>query len=239
VGGTSDNPPDDAAGPQISLFLADTTFVSGGVVPDEPELIVKLFDESGINTVGAGVGHEMLLVVDGDEGDARDISSGFVAERNSYQRGEVRWRLESSEAGPHTLSVRAWDVLNNSSTSEVSYVVSDDEVLSLSNVYNYPNPMNRETRFVFDHNQPAGTSARVRIRIFTLSGRPIRTIDTDESLPGGVLTSSTVQIPWDGRDEDYDRPATGIYLYTLRVEVDRPDGATHVSEHVEKLAIIR
>ena len=63
VGGTSTNPPNDNLGPEITLFLNDTTFVSGGLTSPEPKLIVKLFDESGINTVGAGVGHEMLLVV--------------------------------------------------------------------------------------------------------------------------------------------------------------------------------
>ncbi len=239
VGGTSDSPPNDVIGPEMELFLGDTTFVSGGVVPASPELIVRLYDQSGVNTVGAGVGHEMLLVVDGEENTARDISSGFVAEKNSYQRGEVRWRLSTTEPGPHVLSVKAWDVLNNSSLAELSFLVANDEVLTVRNVYNYPNPMNRETRFVFEHNQPTGTPARVQIRIYTLNGRPIRTIDTEEALPEAVLTGSSVQIPWNGLDDDFDRLATGIYLYKLRVEVEKSDGATEVSEHIEKLAIIR
>ncbi len=239
VGGTSDNPPDDNAGPGINLFLNDTTFVSGNTVPANPELIARLFDESGINMVGAGVGHEMLLVVDGDQSDARDISSGFIAERNSFQRGEATWRLSVDEPGAHLLSVRAWDVINNSNTVEISFSIANDEVLSVSNVYNYPNPMNRETRFIFEHNQPSGTPARVQLRIYTLNGRPIRTIDTEEALPEGILTGGTVQIHWDGRDDDFDRLATGIYLYRLRVEAEQSDGSTQVSEHIEKLAVIR
>lgn len=239
VGGTSDNPPNDVIGPEMELFLGDTTFVSGGVVPASPELIARLFDQSGVNTVGAGVGHEMLLVIDGEENAALDISSGFVAEKNSYQRGEVRWRLSTTEPGLHVLSVKAWDVLNNSSSAELSFSVSNDEVLTVRNVYNYPNPMNRATRFIFDHNQPTGTPARVQIRIYTLSGRPIRTIDTEEALPEGVLSGSSVQIPWNGLDDDFDRLATGIYLYKLRVEVEKSDSTTEVSEHIEKLAIIR
>lgn len=239
VGGTSDNPPNDALGPEISLFLNDTTFVSGSTVPADPELIVKLFDDSGINTVGAGVGHEMLLVVDGEESSAEDIAGAFTAEQNSYRRGEVRWTLDDLEPGEHALSVRAWDVLNNSNESSLDFFISDDEVLSLANVYNYPNPMSRETRFVFDHNQPAGTPARVQIRVYTLNGRPIRTIETEEALPEGVLPSGPVQVHWDGRDDDLDRPATGIYLYRVRVETDHPDGGTRISDHIEKLAYIR
>ena len=99
--------------------------------------------------------------------------------------------------------------------------------------------MNRETQFVFEHNQPAGTPATVRIRIYSLSGRPIHTIDTDIALPEGILTGNLVQVHWDGLDDDFDRLATGIYLYTLRVEVEKPDGGRQVSEHIEKLAVIR
>jgi Peptidase family C25 len=239
VGGTSDNPPNDREGPQIRLFLNDSTFVSGGTVSANPELLVKLSDESGINTIGAGVGHEMLLVVDGQESAAQDISTGFVADRNSFQTGETRWKVQLSETGPHSLSVRAWDVLNNSSTAELSFSIANDEVLSVTNVYNYPNPMSQETRFVFEHNQTLGTPANVRVRIYTLNGQIIRTIDSEEALPGGVLNKGIIQIPWDGRDEDFDRVATGIYLYTLRVQVDSAEGDRQVSERVEKIAVIR
>ncbi len=238
VGGTSDNPPDDGEGPQMRLFLNDTTFVDGGSIDGDPELIVRLFDESGINTVGAGVGHEILLSVDDDDQGAVDIGSAFVSSPNSFREGEIRWNLTGLEAGQHTLSVRAWDVLNNSNSSDLSFSLATDEVLDVHNVYNYPNPMNRETRFVFEHNQPSGTPAEVQIRIFTLSGRPIRTIHSDEALPEGILGSGPLVVHWDGKDDDLDRPATGIYLYRIRVAVDRENGERQVSEHVEKLAII-
>lgn len=239
VGGTSDTPPDDGVGPEIRLFLNDTTFVAGETTLPSAELIVKLYDESGINTVGAGVGHEILLVVNGDESGAQDIGEGFSSEPGSYQRGEIRQPITFDEPGPGTLSVRAWDVLNNSATADLDFVVADDEVLRLSNVYNYPNPMNRRTRFVFEHNQTPGTTARVRVRVYTLNGTPVKTIDSDEALPSGILTSGPVQILWDGLDDDLDRLATGIYLYQLRVEVDASDGTTQTSEVVEKLAVIR
>lgn len=239
VGGTSDTPPDDATGPQISLFLNDTTFVSGSLTTPEPELIVRLFDESGINTVGAGVGHEMLLVLDGDEGRAIDISSAFQSAENSFQRGEVRWPLNRQEPGVHNLSVRAWDVLNNSGEATLSFIAAEDQALEVRNVFNYPNPMNRMTRFVFEHNQPPGTPARVRIRIYTLNGRPVRTIEPEEALPSGVLPGGPVQVAWDGRDNDFDRVTTGIYLYQVRIEVERADGGRDVAERIEKLAVIR
>jgi hypothetical protein len=239
VGGTSDTPPDDAEGPEVRLYLNDTTFVSGGMTGPDPELLVRLFDESGINTVGAGVGHEMLLVIDGDEGRARDIGAEFRSDAGSYQRGEVRWPLTGLEPGPHTLTVRAWDVVNNSATADLGFLLAEDEGLRLRNVYNYPNPMNRETRFVFEHNQVPGTPAEVDIRIYTLDGRPVRTIPAEEALPSGLLGAGPVQVSWDGRDDDHDRIATGIYLYRVRVQVDLADGRRQSAESIEKLAVIR
>lgn len=239
VGGTADNPPSDAEGPRINLFLGDTTFVSGGLVPSDAELIVDLFDESGINTVGAGVGHELLLVVNGDERSAVDISRGFRAVPGSYQRGQVRWPLDDLPEGSGTLEVRAWDVLNNSAKEALDFTVADAADLRLRNVLNYPNPTNGPTRFVFEHNQPLGTPVEVDVRVYTLSGRVVKTIEALDAVPSGTLSAGPVQVPWDGLDDDGDALASGIYLYRVRVRIERPDGSAQVSERIEKLAVIR
>ena len=243
VGGTAAILPDDHVGPDISLFLNDTTFVSGGLTPAHPRLIVKLRDDSGINTVGTGVGHEMLLVVDGDERTAVDIGSRFESDPGSFRSGRVEYSFrdyaDGLVDGPHSLSVRAWDVLNNSNVESLDFVVASTQDVVLKNVYNYPNPTSGHTRFVFEHNQPTGAAASVQVRIYALSGRPVRTLDTEEALPSGMLTAGPVQVVWDGRDEDMNLLASGIYLYKVRVRVDQPDGGRSVSEHIEKLAIIR
>jgi hypothetical protein len=239
VGGTTSTPPNDIAGPEIRLFLNDTTFTTGGFVPRQPELIVKLFDESGINTVGAGVGHEMLVVIDGDESSAVDLSASFESAEGSYQRGEVRYRLPELEPGPGTLSVRAWDVLNNSGSSELEYFVSGEEDLAIRNVYNYPNPMSSLTRFIFEHNQLPGTLASVQIRVYTLNGRLVRTIQNEDALPSGVLGAGPIRIDWDGRDDDFDRLGSGVYLYKVRLQTETPDGSRQVAEKIERLALIR
>ena len=239
VGSTSDNPIQDSEGPRIGLFMNDTTFVSGGLVGTTPVLIAKLFDQNGINTVGTGVGHELLLTIDGAEQDAIALSRFYRGDLDSYQSGQVVFEMPEQAPGPHTLTLRAWDVANNATTATLDYYVEPDGELALRNVYNYPNPTNGPTRFVFEHNQAPGTVANVQVRIYTLSGRPVRTLDATEALPEGILTGSLVQIPWDGRDEDFDTLATGIYLYKVRVEVEREGGDRQVSERIERLAVIR
>ncbi len=234
IGETAGPPLDDTQGPQIRAFLNDTTFVDGGLVNREPTLVVRLFDESGINTVGTGVGHELLVTFDGDPASAQEIGRFYEGDLDSYQAGTVRFALPEQEPGPHRLRVTAWDVANNSSSVELAYVVTGDEGLALRNVYNYPNPTTGRTRFLFEHNQPAGTMARVQLRLYTLAGRPVRTLEWEDALSGNL-----VQIPFDGLDEDFDPLATGIYLYHVRVSVDRPDGGTDVAERIERLAVIR
>lgn len=239
VATTAGTRPDDATGPQIRLFLDDTTFVSGGLTRRAPTFLARLSDPSGINTVGASVGHELLLTIDNDPRQSFDVSRSYSGDLDTYRSGTVRFPLPELAPGPHTATLTAWDAVNNASTAEISFVVSDAEGLEVRNAFPYPNPTAGPTRFTFEHNQPAGTAARVQLRIFTLAGRPIRTLTGDDALPGGVLAGPLVQIPWDGRDDDGARLASGVYLYRLRVETDGADGRTQTVERVERLAIVR
>ncbi|MDX1438804.1 MAG: type IX secretion system sortase PorU [Rubricoccaceae bacterium] len=231
---TAGEPLNDTRGPEIRAFINDSTFVSGGLVGPDPTLLVRLFDENGINTVGTGVGHELLVTFDDDPATAVEVGRFYEGDLDSYQSGTVRFPLPDQEPGPHKLTVTAWDVANNSSTAELSYVLSASEDLELRNVYNYPNPTPGPTRFMFEHNYTPGSMANIQVRIFTLSGRPVRTLEAEELLTGGI-----VQIPFDGLDEDLDRLASGIYLYRVRMSVDDPDGGTQVTERIERLAVIR
>jgi hypothetical protein len=178
-------------------------------------------------------------VINGNEAEAIDIGPFYRSDLDTFRRGSVRYQLPELPSGPHTLSLTAWDIVNNSSTATLDFVVEEGNRLRIAHAYPYPNPTTGPTRFVFEHNQVPGTPARVQIRIYTINGRPVRTLDGPETLPDGILSGSPVQIPWDGRDEDFDELATGVYLYRVRVEVDAGDGERRVAERVERLAIIR
>lgn len=234
VGGTSDDAAYDVDGPQIELYLGDETFTSGGLAPAQPQVFARIYDESGINTVGAGVGHEMLLVLDENEVEAINIGNLYESDEDSFQQGSVSYSFdEALEPGHHTLSLRAWDVLNNSGETTLDFVVTDTEELVIRNVFNYPNPTTGPTRFVFEHNQIPGTPVKVHVRVYTLAGRPVRTLESEELLSAGPM-----QISWDGLDDDYARLAPGVYLYRLRAETAGTE-VQHIAEIIEKLAVVR
>ncbi len=245
VATTAGERPSDGEGPQISLFVNDSTFVDGGPTSSQGVLVARLRDASGINTVGAGVGHELLATVDGDAARAVDVGRYYQGDLNTYRAGTVRVPLsalgvdgEPLAPGEHTVTLTAWDALNNASTATLTFVVVDDGLI-VSSVLPYPNPTAGPSRFFVEHNQPVGTPASVQLRIYTLAGRPVRTIDGADALPGGFLSDRTIQIPWTGLDDDGDRLASGVYLVRLRMEVADRSGGTRVAERVERLAVIR
>ena len=241
VGGTNPSPVVDTKGPEVRLFLGDTTFVAGSLVGASPELIVRLYDANGINTVGAGVGHELLLTYTNAAGAVRteNLGSLFRADAGSYQRGEVRYRLSDLAPGAGTLKVRAWDVVGNATEQEVAFTAAGAEALQVQRLANFPNPTAGPTRISFEHNQPLGTAATVEVKVFTLAGQLVRVLRDAETLPAGVLGAGRVTIPWDGKDADGDRLAPGVYLYALRVEVTGDEGARQIAERIERLAVVR
>ena len=63
IGGTSNAVDGDNEGPVIKPFLNDEKFVNGGVTNENPVLIIKLIDSSGINTAGTGIGHDIVATL--------------------------------------------------------------------------------------------------------------------------------------------------------------------------------
>ena len=112
----------------------------------------------------------------------------------------------------HSLKIKAWDTTNNSSEVVLEFVVAKDEELSLQRVLNYPNPFTSKTQFWFELNKP-GQNLQVRLQIFTLSGRVIKTMQRAINTMG----NRSSELEWDGRDEYGDRVGKGLYFYKLTV----------------------
>jgi hypothetical protein len=216
----------DSIGPQISIYLDDLNFRSGDVVKSNPTMIVRLHDESGINTSTAGVGHQLSATISNPERTI-NLSNYYQSDFDTYQSGEVRYLLSDLSEGKYTLRVKAWDVQNNSSEAEIYFVVSRADDLTLLNVLNYPNPFSNSTNFTFQRN--GIDPIDVEIKIFSIAGRLIGKMNVQN------ITDRSVRIPWDGRDNDGAGLANGIYLYKL---IARSQNGQHTSETIGKLAIL-
>jgi hypothetical protein len=233
VGGINENAEEDNIGPVINLFMNDENFVSGGITNEQPSLLAKLQDENGINTA-SGIGHDIVAIIDGDETSPFVLNDYYQADVDDYQNGTVNYPFRDLDPGLHTLTLKAWDVYNNSSTAEIQFVVYDkDQELVIDNVLNYPNPFIDYTEFWFNHNSPDVLD--VSVQIFTVSGKLVRTLNGQTNGGSKVTSSLSKDIVWDGRDDFGDKIGKGVYIYKLKVRSNRLNKQV---EKIEKLVIL-
>ncbi len=229
VGGTDTTTLNDAKGPDIEIYFDDVNYGFSYLVGPNPKLIVKLFDETGLNTTGTGIGHKLEGILNQQASNPIDFTNYFVGDLDAGGRsGQVNYNFINLGFGEYTLQVKAWDVFNNFSTETTYFTVVNDNELVIRDVYNYPNPFKSITHFTFNQNltQPID----VKIKIYTIAGRLIKEIEEYN------ISDRFVTIGWDGRDADGSTIANGTYLYKLIVKTI--DGQ-YSSSVLGKLAVIR
>ena len=229
IGGISSDIINDKQGPDIKAFLNDEKFVSGGITNNDPVLIIKLVDSSGINTGNAGIGHGITATLDNNERQYYVLNNYYESDQDNYQKGTVHFQMPILEPGHHTLKIKAWDVVNNSSEHTLDFTVVKQDQLHIDHVLNYPNPFTTRTFFWFEHNYP-GTDLAVKVEIFTVSGKLIKTISQTINTTG----NRSSEVGWDGRDEYGNKPGRGVYIYRLRVRTF--DGKT--ADKWERLVLL-
>lgn len=109
---------------------------------------------------------------------------------------------------------------------------SSEAELAIENVANYPNPMTEGTVFTFELTR----SARVKLEIYTVSGRLVKRYPEGEVLDAGyneIPEDST----WDGTNENLEELSSGVYLYKITAKPDSDEGSA-VSK-TGKVIIIR
>ena len=202
----------DQDGPEVKAWLNDEKFVNGSIVNPKPILIIKLVDSSGINTSGTGIGHDITAILDNNNNDILSLNNYYEADLDKYGQGYVRFQLPDLVPGMHSLKIKAWDVLNNSSEFILDFMVTNDDELVIDHVLNYPNPFTTKTQFWFEHNKP-GQDLLVQIHIFSLAGRVVKTIEKTINTAG----NRSSEVEWDGRDDFGDKIGRGVYVYRLKV----------------------
>ncbi len=229
VGGTDSSFHNDGKGPDIQIYFDNLNNDNSYLVNPDFRLLVKLNDETGLNTTGTGVGHKLEAVLNDNEAAAIDLTKYFIGDLNAGGKsGLVNYRFSELTPGEYKLKIKAWDVFNNLSTEQTYFQVVEGSSLVIRDVLNYPNPFENGTTFTFQHN--LNEPVDVTIRIYTVAGRMIKKIDSYD------VTSKFVKIHWDGRDEDGNGLANGTYLYKLTVKAVN---GGFKQNFLGKLAVIR
>lgn len=219
----------DNEGPVIRPYLNDEKFVNGGLVEENPILVARISDSSGINTTGTGIGHDLIAILDNDNRNIYKLNDFYEAAANSFQQGVVRFPLTGLAEGTHTIRIKAWDVLNNPGEATLEFRVVKKSDFSIDHVLNYPNPFTSKTTFWFEHNRP-GEDLTLTIKVMTISGRVVKNLRKVINTEG----NRSCDVEWDGTDDFGNKLARGVYIYTLSVKTS--DGKSRVL--LQKLAIL-
>jgi len=232
VGGTADSIIADDEGPIVDVYINDSTFAFGGLTDENPVLLVNLSDDSGINTVGNGVGHDIVGLLNEDTQNQYELNEYYSAKLDDYTRGDIEYPFNNLEDGRYGIRVKAWDVHNNPGEGYTEFIVASSAELALQNVFNYPNPFTTHTSFIFEHNRP-GELLDVQVQIFTVSGKLVKSIFSKVSTEGYSVSPN--EITWDGLDDYGDLIGRGVYVYKVNVQSESGFNA----QEFEKLVILR
>ena len=221
VGGVGTDNVEDDENPVIDLYLNDTFFISGGISDSNPELLAYVSDNYGINATGNGIGHDLTATLNEDRVNAVILNEFYQANANSYNSGVIRYPYSKLEPGAYTVTVKIWDIHNNSSESNLDFVVMESEEMLLEQLYNFPNPFFDRTWFNIEHNRP-DSNLRLQLYIYNISGEMVRIIDQEVDSPGYRLEP----LEWDGTSSGGAALAGGIYVYRAILSTEEGEEAS-------------
>ena len=224
----STSTPNDSIGPSIYCYLNSPSFINGGKVNSTPYFVAQVTDKDGVNASGTGIGHDLELIIDGEMARTYILNDHFTYDFGTYTSGQTYYNIPELSAGMHRLKFRAWDILNNSSTAELSFEVVNGLEPHLFSVSCTDNPATTTTTFILNHDR-SGSLVDVELEVFDLSGRLLWRHGEN-----GVSTGNTYTIQWDLTVDGGQRLQTGVYLYRALIG---SDGSQKASK-AKKLIII-
>ena len=225
--GGSDIAANDSVGPSVYCYLNSPSFVNGGAVNPTPYFVAEINDKDGINVSGSGIGHDMLLIIDGKQTQTYTLNDNFSFDFGSYTSGTTYYVIPELAVGKHSLKFRVWDILNNVTTSELQFEVKKGVKPSFS-VSCTDNPARDNTTFIIAHDRN-GSDVSVTLEVFDMSGRLL--LRRQES---GASNGSLYTMNWNLDLDGGAKIQTGVYLYRVQLTAD---GATTTSK-AKKLVVI-
>lgn len=240
----------DSEPPTINLYMNNTNFANGGITDQNPMLLACVKDNMGINSTGAGIGHDITFVLDGDIVNTTAVNDYFASgdgngcvfgDLKDYQKGSVTFPLKSLSPGEHQLVFKVWDINNNSASSTLNFVVKDEseKKLVVNRLLNWPNPFTNKTYVQFEHN--CDDLLDVNVQIYTITGKIVRTLSTTVSAEPFLQGFRTPRqaIEWDGKDDFGDTVAKGTYIFKIFARSQNQEKCSGSATAVEKMVLLK
>ncbi|MCK6612815.1 MAG: C25 family cysteine peptidase [Ignavibacteriaceae bacterium] len=196
----------DSVNPNFNITIDGKEIINGDIISKRPEIVITLRDNSPLPL------DTTLFTLIYDNIPMSYYRDKINFEYTPYPNSEAKltWKPTLTR-GRHTLDVLAKDASGNffdSTYKRTVFFVYDVDDIDI--IYNYPNPFSSDTYFTFEL-RGTNTPDEIKIKIFTVAGRQIKEFTIDKS----QYAISFNKIYWDGRDQDGDEIANGVYFYKM------------------------
>ncbi|MFQ6041377.1 MAG: FlgD immunoglobulin-like domain containing protein [Candidatus Poribacteria bacterium] len=204
----------DTIPPDIQFSLGHQNFADGDPVSSNPQISALIADDNGVDLFV----RKPQLTISYNDGDFTPVlATEYLLDIQPGSNQAVLNYAPTLQAGKYELQLLASDTDGNMSKKSTTFYVRD--TLQLMNVMNYPNPFSREgTHITFEVTTQVD---EVEVKIYTLAGRLIRVLYPEE--PVGFIMAY-----WDGRDEDGEEVANGVYYGKVRVKKEGRKDLTEI-----------
>lgn len=243
--GVNDNEP-----PKVRLYMNNTNFANGGITNRNPSLLACITDDTGINSTGAGIGHDITTYLDGqiintivlnDFYSPGESNGCLNPNLKDFQKGSVMYPFRNLSVGDHQLTFKVWDINNNSTTATLNFTVKDeaDQSLVINRPLNWPNPFTNKTYIQFEHN--CDDILDVNVQIYTITGKLVKTISQTviaEPYLQGYRTPRQA-IEWDGKDDFGATVAKGTYIFKIFAKSQNQEKCKGSATALEKMVLLK
>lgn len=218
----------DTIGPDITYcYLNTIDFNDGDIINESPMLFAAISDSSGINLSTAGIGHNMMVTIDGNTS-YTDVSNYYTPDTTGYS-GVISYPINELSDGDHSLVLRVWDNEGNSSSVTLYFTVQAGLAPKIFRVYADNNPARTSTNFYIEHDRPDGIIT-VTLTVYNIKGMPV----WQTQKTGISDTFKTFPITWQLTTGSGARVPGGVYLYRATITTDN----THISTKSQKLLVL-
>ncbi len=203
-----------------SMFINDEqTFASGVTVAPSAMLYITASDDQGLNIQPTSVDGAMLLSLDGGKPTMADVYC-YVNAGEGGKSVSIEYPLKNLSEGQHTLTYTVYDLVGNSTTHSITFMVGQTSASSL----------------VADK-LPAYTDGEVAFDLETeLTRTPdfiVCVTDATGKLMWKTRTSS-FPVSWDMRDLEGNKVPAGLYRYYGTYS----DGSNYGGTPISKLIVL-
>ncbi len=151
IGGVATNTPTENKGPDITIYANNNPASINRKITNPVTINVGLFDATGINLSNTAIGHEITMQINNDPNKII-LNDFFLTDTVNQNKGNIMYALGNLPLGKFTVTIKAWDVFNNSNEKTAHFEVVAPPNNTIYQTINFPNPFTQNTTIIASHN---------------------------------------------------------------------------------------